>query len=483
MPSDDRERTFENALASHLRAGSSAGVPGNLCADSEMLAAYHEGSLPPEQIASMKTHITTCARCQEILALLEATDQIPVGAVDAPRAAESVAKSGIHVLAARKPTLWRWVAPAGALAAALLVWVAVQENNSGRFAKKAPSVDLTQTQIAKEQPTSPSPLEGPSLYAMRKTEEARPDVAKKNESPADAFSALDATQPSQIDPTLRRRQKAFAKEKDSTSAPVSGTGGGSVGGIVGGVAGAMPKPPAPPAPGQDQKSIVPGAMSQTVRVESANPGIPATDAAPSDAAQSELEEKSANNKRGAVTSHPMAPAPAIGGAAAPPAPTPSSAPSRVNTESAGLTGLPTEQREVTNLTAAGVTAGLRLANNLGAITVSAPGGRVSWRIGQAGVIEFSSDAQKTWIVQPTGIIADLFAGSAPSAKICWIVGRTGTILRTTDAGKHWRKLNSPVQDDLRSVFAVDARQATVSLPNASYQTTDGGATWTKLPPE
>jgi hypothetical protein len=481
MPSDDRERTFENALASHLRAGSSAGVPGNSCADSEMLAAYHEGSLRPDQIASLKTHVPSCPRCQEILALLEATDQIPLALPDVPRAAAAATRSSVQVLPAPKSTRWLWIAPAGALAAALLVWVAVQQNNSIRVAKQAPSIDSKQTQIAKAQPASPSPSEGPSL-ATRKSETG-PSVAEKNESLPDAFSALDATQPSQIDPTLRRRQKAFAKEKDSTNAPVRGTGGGSVGGIVGGVAGAMPKPPAPPAPGQDQKSIIPGAMSQTVRVESANPGIPATDAARSDAAQSELDEKSSNNKRAAVTSRPMAPAPAIGGAAAPPATAPPSAPSGVNTESAGLTDLPVQQREVTNLTAAGVTAGLRLANSVGAVTVSAPGGRVAWRIGQAGVVEFSSDAQKTWIVQPTGIIADLLAGSAPSAKICWIVGRTGTILRTTDAGKHWRKLNSPVQDDLRSVFAVDARQATISLPNASYQTTDGGATWTKLPPE
>src|SRR5260370_1301533 len=105
------------------------------------------------------------------------------------------------------------------------------------------------------------------------------------------------------------------------------------------------------------------------------------------------------------------------------------------------------------------------------------------RAGQAGVIEFSSDAGKTWTLQPSGVIADLLAGSAPSDKICWIVGRSGTVLRTTDGGKHWRKLRPPAQDDLRSVFAVDARQATVSPNNGAYQTTDGGATWTKLPPE
>ena len=126
---------------------------------------------------------------------------------------------------------------------------------------------------------------------------------------------------------------------------------------------------------------------------------------------------------------------------------------------------------------------MRLARSVAAITVSAPEGNVSWRIGQAGVIEFSSDAGKNWVVQPSGVIADLLAGSAPSAKVCWLVGSAGTILRTTDGGKHWFKINPPAPDDLRSVFAVDASQATVSLTSGSYQTADGGSTWNKLPPQ
>jgi photosystem II stability/assembly factor-like uncharacterized protein len=126
---------------------------------------------------------------------------------------------------------------------------------------------------------------------------------------------------------------------------------------------------------------------------------------------------------------------------------------------------------------------MRLANSIAEVTISAPGAHVSWRVGQAGIIEFSSDAEKTWILQPSGVISDLLAGSATSDKVCWIVGRAGTILRTTDGGAHWQKMRPPIQDDFRSVFAVDARQATVSPANGKYQTTDGGITWHKLPPE
>jgi hypothetical protein len=475
MPSDGRERNFEHALASHVRASCSAGVPGNPCADAEMLAAYHQGSLPPEQIASLKTHVTQCSRCQEILALLGATDEIPLAVAnvvaDVPRAAVAAAKSSVHVLPARKPTLWRWIAPASALAAALLVWVAIQENNSVRVAKEGPIIVSKQTQIAKAQPTSPPPVAAkPSLDATEKREPASPD----------AFSASDAVSPSQIAPTQSQRTGSRAKEKDSLNARRES----SAAGIADRLSDTSPKLVTPPASEQGLQSYAPGDVTETVTVEAANEEAKTkTGAARSELSRTGPVAKSANEKRDAASSRPVPSAPAIAAAAPAPAPAPSSEPTPLDTESAVIANRPAQQRKSTNLTALGGTAGLRLANSIGGVTVSAPGGRVSWRIGQAGVILFSSNAGKTWIVQPSGIIADLLAGSAPSPKICWIVGRSGTILLTTDAGKHWQKLNPPTQDDLRSVSAVDARHATVSPANATYQTADGGATWNKLPPE
>jgi len=126
---------------------------------------------------------------------------------------------------------------------------------------------------------------------------------------------------------------------------------------------------------------------------------------------------------------------------------------------------------------------MRLAHSLGEVTIATPGGLVSWRVGQAGVIDFSSDAGKTWTLQPSGVTTDLLGGSAPTDKVCWIVGSSGTILHTTDAGQHWQKLRPPVPEDILTVVAEDARRATISLTNGSYQTTDGGATWNKLAPE
>src|SRR5216683_7615671 len=187
MPSDNRERSFENALASHLRAGDSAAVPHNACSDSETLAAYHERSLAPEQMASLKTHVTDCERCRQILAQLQATDEISVTEQNVAHEAISAANSGVRILHSRKPTLWRWVAPAGALAAALLVWVAVRENNSVQIPPQPPRVDLKQAETAKSLPAPPPLSTSPALDA----------TGNKERATSETFSALTAAPQSQ----------------------------------------------------------------------------------------------------------------------------------------------------------------------------------------------------------------------------------------------------------------------------------------------
>jgi len=86
MAPDERDRRFDKALARHLRSAAPAGEASSLpalpasqggsCPDSETLAAYHERSLLPEELNSWKEHFVGCANCQNILAQLEATDEI-----------------------------------------------------------------------------------------------------------------------------------------------------------------------------------------------------------------------------------------------------------------------------------------------------------------------------------------------------------------------------------------------------------------------
>src|SRR5215471_2273983 len=70
---EDRDQLFEKALARHLR---SDGAEETLCLDPETLAAYHERMLSVEEMSAAKTHVASCARCQEILAQLEVTQEI-----------------------------------------------------------------------------------------------------------------------------------------------------------------------------------------------------------------------------------------------------------------------------------------------------------------------------------------------------------------------------------------------------------------------
>src|SRR5260370_28089480 len=92
MASDERDRSFDRALARHLRSDGSARdgaispsrefSPAGECPDPETLAAYHERSLLPEELNSWKEHIVGCAHCQTILAQLEATDEISLQSVE-----------------------------------------------------------------------------------------------------------------------------------------------------------------------------------------------------------------------------------------------------------------------------------------------------------------------------------------------------------------------------------------------------------------
>jgi len=198
----------------------------------------------------------------------------------------------------------------------------------------------------------------------------------------------------------------------------------------------------------------------------------------------EFEEKAP-----AFVSSPMAPTPSRAepssgtAAAAEAAPAPSVALKKARETQTRGQGSVQQQQEMSGMSRFKENQAMVLAKSLSGATVTAPHSTVQWRLGAAGIIEHSSDAGATWSLQTSGTISDLLAGSAVSDQVCWIVGRAGTILRTTDGGAHWMKVRPPIVDDFASVFAVDARQATVSPAKGTYQTTDGGTTWSKLAAE
>src|SRR5882724_2289392 len=140
MALDDRERNFEKALARELRADALNELH---CPDAETLAAYHERILSPEEMVAQKSHIAGCARCQEILATLELTEAIPVSERDSQEVVAG-AKRGSPTAMPKRRMYLRWLAPAGAIAAGILVLVAVRTNRAPKMRSSDTAVQVAE---------------------------------------------------------------------------------------------------------------------------------------------------------------------------------------------------------------------------------------------------------------------------------------------------------------------------------------------------
>ncbi|HWT87562.1 MAG TPA: hypothetical protein VN454_02085, partial [Candidatus Angelobacter sp.] len=207
MAIDDRERNFEKALARELRADALNGLH---CPDAETLAAYHERMLSPEELVAQKSHIAGCARCQEILATLELTEAVPISERDSEKAvapvspqrtemasagAASRTKRGSVTPISNRKAYLRWVVPAGAIAAGLLVWVVVRGNRApimsqSKSVEVAENRDSGKTDLGLPQPERREALPRPS--AADKPTSKLQDNEKQE---LDAFVSRDQAKP------------------------------------------------------------------------------------------------------------------------------------------------------------------------------------------------------------------------------------------------------------------------------------------------
>jgi hypothetical protein len=432
------------------------------------LAAYHERSLTLEEMNTWMQHTTACASCQEILAQLTATDEIPVGADQQQNAAvegsnlfEAVyvpeeALTAAAQAAVASPTAmnqkaaavvslpqdpkrlraapWRWLAPAGALAAGLLVWVAVHENRPARLTQPA-KIEVAENRT----PVSP-PAIAPAVPVEREKAEKL--------APASKTAAAAGTRAAAVDELKNRRAEPARKEVATLSE------------------GAFAK-----SDRKDTESDV-GAQAPKGVTESVSVGGAADASKSKQSAELFAQDREETNL---VQLQPSTPKPATGGPAPlaqrdskvmKEAPSPPAAPETALELSSGLREAPA----------------LRMAKSRSPRPVPAPGGKVIWRLGMAGLIEQSADGGLTWTPQNSGTTVDLYLGSAPSEQVCWVIGNGGTILRTTDGGAHWASVASPVSQNLNLIRASDALHATVwdSSRRHSFQTDDGGITWTQV---
>jgi hypothetical protein len=496
MGPDERDRKFDKALSRHLRSVAPSGAAANSpagaafergsCPDLESLAAYHERSLLSEEMNSLKEHIVGCAHCQSILAQLEVTDAIPLQAATqedllaleesqsqlAAQGRETLPSAAASQQAAAAPSRqareirhfpgprWKWLAPAGALAAGLLVWIAIHENQ--------PSIlpHANEVKVASNQsPVSPSPSTSTGVIQGTPAPQPKPSLSKQ-QSAADEIATSNAPAPSGA-ADLRERKFEYRAPRVSPSKTLADK-----------EAGARKDAPrdttadaltAATQSDLDAKNV-PTTARQTVEVQAeAQPLIVQQQSQNAANLQQQNQNvyESSNLHRpdstGQATSTQRMKA-AKPGATPPPAPAPAAP-----TASGGVAGF-----------TSGASMEAALISNPRLIPV--PGSKLIWRVGRSGLIEFSSDSGASWSRQMSGALTDLITGSAPSDQVCWIVGRAGTVLLTTDAGAHWKLLSAPMPDDLGGVQASDALHARVwnSLNTKSFETSDGGVTWKRF---
>lgn len=482
MAPEDRDRSFDKALARHLRSaapdGEAAPLAGTAasrsaaCADPETLAAYHERSLLPEEMNSWKEHIVGCAHCQTILAQLEATDEIPLQAFEKE---EAVVKELEPMMAARnleafskaaaassqdrrrvaktappktsrrvlllRGARWQWLAPAGALAAGLLVWIALHENRP----LFRPSLDHVQI-ATKQAPPPPPPTVSngvreaapPPKAALSKPQSAADEIAA-----AKASGALDVT---------KSREKGDYMAEVSTSPPLADKGSRLR---------------------KDAESRSPADVSSPR--EEIDRDASVISRGKQENAEAQTQAQTANlQSQNQVNSN----SPTIGG----PAPLGQAVNSKKELKTARASAAPAPPaKPVAGF--AGATAVMETVAVSNPLLIAPPGSHVLWRVGRAGRIDFSNDAGASWSRQTSGVLVDLLTGSAPSDQVCWIVGRVGAILLTADGGAHWKAVSSALAEDLGGVRATDAQHAVIWNARAtkSLQTSDGGLTWRPVP--
>jgi hypothetical protein len=482
MAPEDRDRSFDKALARHLRAAAPDGEASPIsgaaasrsaaCADPETLAAYHERALLPAEMNSWKEHIVGCANCQTVLAQLEATDEIPLQAFEKE---EAVVKELEPVMAARnleafakaaaassqdrrrvaktsppkksrrvlllRGARWQWLVPAGALAASLLVWIAMHENQP----LSRPSLEHVQI-AAKQAPPPPPPTVSNGVREAAPPPKAalsRPQSTADEIAPAKASGALDVT---------KSREKGDYMAEVSPSPPLADKGSRLR---------------------KDAESRAPADVSSAR--EEIDRDANAVSRGKQENAEAQTQAQTANlQSQNQVNSN----SPPVGG----PAPLGQAVTPKKEMKIARAAAAPAPPaKPVAGY--AGATALMEKAALSNPRLIAPPSSRVLWRAGRAGSIDFSSDEGASWTRQTSGVLVDLLTGSAPSDQVCWIVGRVGAILLTTDGGAHWKAVSSPLAEDLGGVRATDAQHAVIWNARAtkSFQTSDGGLTWTPVP--
>jgi len=471
MSEESRNRRREEALARRLgealdeQASPRGPEP---CPDAELIAAYHERELGPEETAACEMHFASCSRCRKILNVLAASDDAPLAEKEVARLGELVAAAhmpqeeapqGETIIIRRRPD-WRvrWLVPAVGVAAVLAVWFAIrppwramEQGSSGTLVAQAPKNEpLLPPEPAPNEQEAPAKKLGtnPATTSSNSREIPNDQSTARIQSPAPLPREMAKGNPNEVgimgglsagsrnaENTPQRQEKV--SPQSSNVAPAA----------------AVPPPPAPP----------PAMRSAQLEQAQTDMADKATGPTPQVARQPTQSVPSASS--GAMPA-------GAGGGMGPGADKQAAAEQKAGSVRSAANG---------NFMALSKLDEVRQAG----IQIKSPSGRVLWRVGSGGQIERSTNAGGGWGLQPSPSSQDWVAGAAVSDTTCWIVGRNGAIARTTD-GENWGKIAPPSRSadasgkfpDWISVTASDAQTATITASDQRrFTTQDGGKSW------
>ena len=402
LMANDRDSSIERLLRARRV---NAAAQGESCLDAETLAAWTEGGLPHAAREAAERHAADCAHCQALLAAMART-----ASTDEARAP-------------RGPWRAQWLVPIGAVAAAVLVWVAVDRVIDG-----GPRSRPTPARAPPVAGASPNRPAGQESRAASAPADELLNLRAESAPPATSGSKAAASRQTRLSKSesLEDRKRADAIE------PRAGLGG-SIDAIrpltgrsqSGAPIAAVPPPPVaatPPPPA----SLLPPPVSP--------------------------EAKASKPLTGTVTVQSESPRARVAGGIDAAAATPVAAGVEV------VSPDPKFRWRVRGAT----------------IERSIDAG-VNWTVQSVAATPLSFATPNS-----AGAPATWTAGSSPSPDVCWIVGRRGMALLSID-GRTWQMRRLPLTVDLTAVDAIDAKTAVVTTADGrQFSTSDAGTSWAQV---